>query len=416
MKAEILSIGSEVALGRIADTNAAWLSQRLTEIGYEMTRHTVVADTREEILRALEDTRGRAAVVMVTGGLGPTQDDMTREALAEFGGVPLARSAEAEQSLRAFFERVGRPMVSSNLRQTLVPEGAAIVPNPRGTAVGFALTVDKAEYVALPGVPLEMKLMFEQAAGPRLREIARSFAAVRQLRVFGAGESTVGELLGDLMDRGGNPDVGTQVDSGTISVRVVARADSEEEARRLADEAAEEARRRLGERIVFGEGEEEVEEALACELERAGLTIALAESCTGGQASAYLTDVPGSSAFFLEGCVTYSNASKTARLDVPPELIQAKGAVSAEVAEAMARGMRERSGADIALGMTGIAGPGGGTPAKPVGLVYIALSDAEGTMCEAYRSVGRRREVKTRAARYALNLARLRLKSRPTKK
>lgn len=412
MKAAILSIGSEVALGRIADTNAAWLSRRLIELGCEVARHTAVPDERGEILRALACVAEGADAVVITGGLGPTQDDMTRELVAEHCGVGLAEHAAAGEHLRAFFRRIGRPMSPSNMRQAMLPDGARALPNPRGTAFGFAVSCNGADFYALPGVPAEMRAMFEAEVAPALAAKASSGIALRQLRVFGAGESTVGELLGDLMRRGANPDVGTQVEQGAITVRVLARAETREEAQALADATAEEAMRRLGDDLVFGEGEEEIEEAVARLMERSGLTLAAAESCTGGLVSSLLTDVPGASQWFLEGVVAYSNQCKVSRLGVPEGLIAEKGAVSPEVAEAMVAGMRGRSGADVAVALTGIAGPGGAVPGKPVGLVYVAVADAQGVSVERFQCSGQRTDVKRRAARHALNMVRLRVKRR----
>ena len=415
MKAEIVSIGEEVVLGSIADTNAAWLAQRLTESGYAVARHTAVGDQRADILDALRDATERSDAVVVTGGIGPTLDDITREVLAELAGVGLVESPEARRHVESFFERIGRPMAATNLRQALLPEGADLVPNPRGTAVGVRLRVNGAEVFSLPGVPIEMKLMYEASLRPALEGGEQRAIALRRLRLFGVGESTVAERLGDLMRRGANPEIGTQVERGVIGIRVLARSATREEAERLAEAAAGEVVRRVGEDLVFGRDDERIEDVVVRELERTGLTLATAESCTGGYLAGRLTDVPGVSRFFLEGAVTYSNASKTSRLGVPEALIARKGAVSPEVAEAMAAGMRERSGADLAIALTGIAGPGGGTDAKPVGLVHIALADACGVEVEAFRFAGRREEVKDRSAKTALNLARLRLREAPSR-
>ena len=408
MNAEILSIGTEVVIGSIADTNAAWLSQRLTEIGFTVARHTAVGDDREQMLRALRSARA-AGVVLITGGLGPTADDMTREVLAEFAGVGLAPDPEAADHIRSIFQRLGRTMSENNLRQALIPEGAEMVPNPRGTAPGFALRLGDTELIAMPGVPLEMKMMFEQHVAPRLRERVQARIAVRHLRAYGCGESTFAERLGDLLTPGGNPEIGTQVDNAIIGIRVLARADTPEDAQGLADDTAREVRSRVGQENVFGEGEDRLEDAVARELERTGKTIAVAESCTGGALSNRLTNVPGISRFFLEGAVTYSNKSKTDRLGVPPGMIEEHGAVSAQVAEAMARGIRERSGADLGLALTGIAGPGGATPGKPVGLVYAALAHNGGVETRELHMLGRREEIKDRSAKAALNMVRLHL-------
>jgi nicotinamide-nucleotide amidase len=298
-------------------------------------------------------------------------------------------------------------MTPSNLRQALIPAGAEMIPNPRGTAPGFLLTRGGVEYYAMPGVPSEMKAMFQEHIAPRLRRRADVHAAVRHLRVFGYGESVVGEKLADLMARGANPDVGTQVEQSIIGVRVLARAASAEEADRLADAAADEVRRRLGQEHVFGRDGEQLEEAVARELERTGYTLAVAESCSGGALANRLTNVPGISRFFLEGVVAYSNRSKVERLGVPAGLIEQHGAVSAPVAEAMARGIRGTSGADLGVGVTGIAGPGGGSPAKPVGLVYVAVAGPAGVETRELRLTGQREDIKDRTAKNALHMVRL---------
>ena len=409
MNVEILSIGEEVLLGRIADTNAAWLAQRLTDLGCAVTRHTTVGDSERDMLDALRCAVGRADALLITGGLGPTLDDMTRGALAQFAGVELVADPHAREHLEGFFRRLGRPMTDNNLRQTYLPAGSELIPNPRGTAVGVRLVHEGVEIFALPGVPIEMKMMFDQSVGPALGERASSAIVARHLRIFGLGESAVGKKLDALMRRGANPEVGTQVDGGVIGVRALARADTREEAERMAAEAAGEIVRLVGKEYVFGEDEDRLEDAVARELERTGLTLAVAESCTGGALASGITNAPGVSRFFLEGAVTYSNQSKTARLGVPEALIREKGAVSAEVAESMAAGMCERSGADLALGLTGIAGPGGATATKPVGLVYIALAHAAGVETREFRLIGRREEIKDRAAKNALNMARLHL-------
>ena len=408
--AEILSVGSEILLGRIVDTNAVYLSQELMALGVPVSRHTSVPDEEPALLDALRTAAERTNLLILTGGIGPTADDLTRDAVAEFCGVALREDAAAAKHVRELFARRGRPMPESNLVQALIPEGADVIPNPRGTACGFAVRSGSTEMIVLPGVPHEMKLMFERWVKPHLR---RRFPdqpklVIREIRTIGMPESALGQEIADLMEPGRNPAVGTQATGGIIIVRAMARARDETEAERLLDEAEAVVRARLGD-AVFGVGPQGLPEAVADILERKGLTLAVAESCTGGLVCDMLTDVPGISRFLLEGVVAYSNEAKTARLGVPPELFKTVGAVSREVAVAMADGVRERAGADVGVGITGIAGPGGATPAKPVGLVHVAVSVHGRTEGAELRLFGNRREVKDRAAKYALNLLRMRL-------
>jgi len=415
-RVEILSVGNEVVGGAVADTNAAWLAGHLEALGLEVVGHRAVRDRRPEIVAALEAAAAASDVVVVTGGLGPTPDDLTREAAADAVGRRLVPSPDAETALRAFFRRRGREAHPSNLKQATVPEGAAVLPNRRGTAAGFALAHRGSRFFFLPGVPAEMRGMFDDEVAPRLRGQGSDGAACcRQVPLFGVPESEVGARLKDLMARGANPEVGTLAKTGLIVVRILARGPDDASAAVLADRTAAEVRRRFGEHVVAEEGDS-LPEAVVGELLRSGRTLAVAESCTGGLVAKMLTDVPGVSAGLLEAVVAYSNAAKVRRLDVPERLLATHGAVSREVAEAMARGVRAGSGANLGLAVTGIAGPGGAVPAargraaKPVGLVYLAAADERGIVSEEARLGGHRAQVRTRAAMMALDLLRRRLR------
>ena len=415
MNAQIVSIGNEVTGGAIADTNAAWLAQRLEELGATVTRHVAVRDVLPEIVEALEKASSSADVVIVTGGLGPTPDDLTRQAACDLTGRRLVPDARAEEMLAEFFRRRGRTPHPSNLKQASLPEDAALLANPRGTAAGFSVEHNGARLFFMPGVPAEMKGMFADQVVPRLREGASGpVAFCRLISLFGVPESEVGAALADLMKPGANPEVGTMAKAGLIVVRILARASGAQAARSLADEAAAQVRERFGAHVVSVEGDS-LAQAVAKLLLEGGTTIALAESCTGGMLAGMLTDVPGISKSFLEGVVAYSNAAKIGRLGVPARLIEAHGAVSREVAEAMATGIRGLSGADIGVSVTGIAGPGGTIPAaadrraKPVGLVHLALADRKGIISREVRFSGDRTQVRTRAAMTALDMIRRRL-------
>ncbi len=411
MNAVIISCGTELVTGQCVDTNSAWLSARLTAAGVRVAAHVTVGDDAEELAGAVRKALQEAELVLLSGGLGPTPDDLTREAIASAIDEPLLENTEALAQIVRFFERWQRPMPESNRRQATLPRGCGVIANPRGTAPGIRHVRGDRRLYAFPGVPAEMKAMFEAEVGPLLSQLtggARTKSAC--LRCFGISEARLGELLADLMQRGRNPSVGTTASQAILSVRVLAEGDSAEAARRLLSTDVSDIRRRVGSPI-FGENDDTLEGIVAGLLVAQGKTIAVAESCTGGLLAARLTDVPGSSAYFLRGYVAYSNAAKTELLGVATDLITEQGAVSEPVARAMAAGCRERAGTDYAIAITGIAGPAGGSPDKPVGLIFIAL--AESTDVRVSRHLlGEhlsREEVRDRACKTALNMLRLRL-------
>ncbi len=408
MKAEILSVGSELMAGRIADTNAAFLSDSLTLLGFEVTRHTAIGDTQAEIVATIREIAPRARVAVVTGGIGPTPDDLTRQAFAEACGAEMTQDAGALANLERLFAARGAKPSPSNLIQSFIPKGADVIQNPRGTAAGFAVTIQGCRFFSLPGVPSEMKVMYQQSVEPELRGMTDATTVVRSLHCFGVGESLIGERLADVMAEGHNPDVATQARDGVITIRATSTAADPVTAQRRLDEVVALIRERMSD-AIFGEEDCTLAGAVARLLEKHSLALAVAESCTGGEITAALTDVPGISRFLVESAVTYSNGAKTRRLGVPKTLIEKYGAVSREVAEAMAQGMRLTSGSDVALSITGIAGPSGATPTKPVGLVYIGFADGRNVHVEEARLNGDRRQIKDRAAKRALNALRLHL-------
>ncbi|MBI4391210.1 MAG: competence/damage-inducible protein A [candidate division NC10 bacterium] len=414
MNAEILTVGTELLLGQIVDTNAAFVAERLAEAGIDVYCKTTVGDNAARIEAALRQALGRAQVVLCTGGLGPTEDDLTRDVVAAVTGRPLRLDPAVLAQIQARFARRGIPMPKSNERQAQVPEGAEVLENPRGTAPGLLLRLPPDRTVILvPGVPAEMRPMVTEMVLPRLREAygLRGRIRSRVLRTVGVSESRVNELLGDLWEER-NPTIALLARSGEIHVRITAKAETEEELARLLDAREAQVRERLGD-ILFGRDEEGLEVVVGRLLTERGLSLAVAESCTGGLLAHRITNVPGSSAYFERGAVTYSNRAKTALLGVPDELIAAKGAVSAEVAAAMAEGMRERAGTDLAVAVTGIAGPGGGTAEKPVGLTYVALAHASGVEAHEFRFFTDRDLNKQRAAQTALDLVRRHLLGLP---
>jgi len=413
MNAIIISIGNELTSGQTIDSNSAYLSEQLGSLGIETLSHVTVGDDRAATARAIIAAAGEAQLVLVTGGLGPTADDLTRHALADaMGGVELVQDAASLAELEDFFRRRGRSMVDANRIQAMFPAGSRPIANACGTAAGIAARVGGATVYVMPGVPSEMRRMFAERIAPELPS-GRVAIVRRTLCTFGAGESDVGARIDDLMARGANPLVGTTVDAGLISIRVASRAATPDEAARQADATIAEIARRLGD-LVVGQGEHAMSAAVGMELRRRGQSLATAESCTGGLIGGMITDVAGASDYYLGGVVSYANSVKRDLLAVGQDILAANGAVSEPVARAMAEGCRRRFGADWAVSATGIAGPSGGSNdmEKPVGLVYIGLC---GPGCEeVHRHVlpGDRSGIRTRAALTALNHLRLGLRMR----
>lgn len=402
----IISVGNEVLSGHTVDTNASTIARQLRAIGIPTISVHTVADLQSTIVQALRLAAEEADIVIVTGGLGPTDDDLTREGFADFLGVELELREDLLVRIGEFFRRRGVPMVRKNAAQARIPKGAQAVPNEWGTAPGIVAEKDGKVFFALPGVPQEMERMLAASVLPRLQALAQSQAmVVRKLKCFGAGESTIAEKIGNVMDRSRNPLVNCTAHAGVITLEIVATSQTVAEAERLAQEREAALRDVLGP-LVYGVGEETLAEVVGRQLQRMGKTLAVAESCTGGLVAKLMTDVPGSSRYFLRGWVTYSNQAKVEELGVPQELIERYGAVSEPVAEAMARGARRKARADYAISITGIAGPDGGTDEKPVGLVYLSV-DFEGQVHTARKVfAGERRFVRLRAAQTALDILR----------
>ena len=408
--AEIVTIGTEMLLGDLVDTNTAWLSSHLAPLGVAIYRHTTVGDNRQRIVAAILEAASRADLVVTTGGLGPTSDDLTNECLALAAGREMIEYPEAREHVDEMFRRFGRTPTPSNYKQALFPEGTRLIPNPLGTAMGALLELDDALVATFPGVPGEMKAMFEETLAPLIKERTDGAIVSRTLWFTGIGESALAEQVQDLLDAS-DPTVAPLAGQGKVRLRITARASTPEEAEKKIEPVAEEILDRLGE-YYFGMDSETIESVLARLLGERGATLALAESCTGGLLAKRLTDMAGSSAYFKEGLVTYSNESKERLLGVPHDLLVEHGAVSEPVAKAMAEGARKLAGSDYALSVTGVAGPDGGTEEKPVGLVYVGLADeGETTVKKLDLSAWRRsREaIRERTANRAFDLLRRRL-------
>lgn len=377
--AEIIAVGSELLTPSRVDTNSLWLTRQLNELGIQVRLKTIVGDDAARLEEALSDALKRSQVVITTGGLGPTEDDITRQIAAKTIGRPLRLDGNIEQELKAKFESRGIRMPDINLRQAMVPEGAIVLPNHKGTAPGLLVEQDGRILVLLPGPPRELMPMYLDSVAGRLSAVSGGMVLRRmELRAAGLGESALDELIHPVYSQYRNPSTTILFSEEGLEVHLTAEASTIEEADALLDEVATKIEERAGEFIYSRKGET-LAEVVARLLTDKGLTLATAESCTGGLIAKMITDIPGSSKFFLEGFVTYSNEAKIVRLDLDSGLIERYGAVSEEVACAMAEGVRKISGASIGIGVTGIAGPDGGTPEKPVGLVYLAYSDASHT-------------------------------------
>jgi nicotinamide-nucleotide amidase len=389
-RAAIFSIGTELTRGEIDNTNASWLAERLTAIGLDVSCIESVPDDPVAITQALERLSQANVLVVSTGGLGPTTDDITSATVASWLGVGRVRDLAVIEALRERLAKVGRQLTASNSQQADFPEGATILDNPHGTAPGFAVSRGSSRLFFMPGVPREMRAMFETHVEPVARGLVQGAQHQIRLRCFGAPESVLNDKLAGLEAAHGIQ-IGYRAHFPEVQVKLLALAATPEAAAAKAAAAAVDARARLGS-AVYAEGESELPRALGDILRERKLTLGLAESCTGGLVGSLLTRHAGSSEFLLGGVISYSNQVKHTQLGVPAPLLEANGAVSPEVARAMAEGALELFGSDLALSLTGIAGPGGATPGKPVGLVYYALATSTGTIVRDITLSGRPRE------------------------
>jgi nicotinamide-nucleotide amidase len=406
MKAEIIAVGSELLTPTRLDTNSLFLTEQLNRLGIEVVRKVVVGDLRDQIRDAFEEALGRVELVLSIGGLGPTADDRTRETVAELLGRKLVRSDAILRGIEARFRRLGRPMPEINIRQAMVPEGAVVLENSRGTAPGLWMEADGHIVILLPGPPPELKAVFAEQVEARLAERAPSARLFRrELRVAGMPESDVEQRIAPIYARYPEAETTILASPGEIQIHLRAWSAERAAAEKLLNEMVERIILTLGENIFTTKGES-LEEVVARQLTLNGATIAVAESCTGGLLAERLTSIPGSSSYFLGGVVCYSNELKSAWVDVPEELIKAKGAVSAEVSRALAEGIRRRSGSTLGLGVTGIAGPGGGSAEKPVGTVHIALAEEAGSKERGMRFPGDRDRIRWQASQTALDMVR----------
>jgi nicotinamide-nucleotide amidase len=405
MNAEILAVGTELLMGQIANTNAQYISGRLPEVGMNVYYHSVVGDNPKRLKECLAQSLSRSDVVIMTGGLGPTQDDLTKETVAEAFGRKMVLDQESLELIKNYFSRINRPMVDSNTKQAYFPEGSIIMQNNRGTAPGCIVEKDDKVIIMLPGPPSEMKPMFEESVMTYFKNKADYKIVSKFLRIFGIGESSLEDQLIDLINKQTNPTLATYAKEGEVTLRITAKCGKEEDGEAVLAPVLDEVRRRIGD-CIYTTDDKNLEQVVAQLLIENNMSISLAESCTGGLVAARLTDNPGISKVLDRAAVTYSNRAKTEELGVNPVTLSKYGAVSRQTAEEMATGIRMKAKSALGLSVTGIAGPDGGTSEKPVGLVYIALSYERGLKTKELKLGGTRTKIRNITVLHALDMIR----------
>lgn len=404
--AELIAIGTELLLGNIANTDAQMISQGLSELGINVYYHTVVGDNPDRVRQAVEIARRRADIIITTGGLGPTCDDLTKVALAEAFGKPLVYHEPSAQRIRDRFAAMERPVTENNFQQAMVPEGCTVLDNDWGTAPGVAFEADGTHVILLPGPPRECEMMFRHRAVPYLKTLSDGVIASRTVKTFGIGESAAEALLRDLMNALHNPTLAPYAKPTGTELRITAHAATEEEAYALIAPVEEQVKEILGEHVI-GVNVNSIQEVCLNLLNEKALTLGTAESCTGGLIAKLITDLPGASAVLKGGIVSYTNEVKAGVLGVPEDMLEKYGAVSPQVAESMARGAKKVLGCDIALSATGVAGPDPDDRGNPVGLVYLGLAYGEDCIVREYHAgKGDRDRVRRMSAGTALDMVR----------
>lgn len=408
MNAEVITVGTEILMGQILNTNSQYIANKLAELGISHYYDTTVGDNWDRLCTAIENALDRSDIVILTGGLGPTSDDITKEAAAHVMKRDLVLDRPSLEKIKNHFSSRGKVMPENNIKQAMLPDGCIILKNEVGTAPGCIIESDNGTAILLPGPPREMNPMFEHGVLPYLGRISDSILYTRVIRIFGMGESAVASMIKDVIDKQTNPTIAPYVKPGEVTLRVTAKCNNIDEGKALAEPVIKEICSIIGE-AVYSTDDEGLNEVCSRMLADKQLTLAVAESCTGGMLSSTLVSVPGSSRWFVEGAVTYSNDSKLRRLGVKPDSVAQFGAVSRIVAAQMAEGARLSSGADIGISTTGIAGPCGGSDNKPVGLVYVGIADLDGTYVKELRLNGSREHIRNLATLNALDLLRRRL-------
>ena len=405
MDAEIIAVGTELLLGEILNSDAQFLAGELSRFGINVFYQTVVGDNHDRLMSTIRTALERSDIVITSGGLGPTHDDITKETLAEAMGVQLELHEESLERMKSYFNRIGRYMSPTNVKQAMMPKGCIVLPNNCGTAPGGIVEKDGKAAIFLPGPPREITAMFRESVEPYLRAKAQGILYSKTLRIFGMGESAVEEVLSEFMRSAVNPTIAPYAKTDEVTLRITAKCIDEKEGEALIAPVEQKIREVLGD-CVYGIGDDTLFSVVSDELRKRRMTISFAESCTGGMLAAGITDLEGASDIFCEGHVTYSNQAKMKYLGVSEATLSKFGAVSAQTAEEMAKGLRLASGADIALAVTGIAGPGGGSDEKPVGLVYIGISAPDMNWTREFRFHGDRDRIRRRTCMEAMELVR----------
>lgn len=410
MTVEIISVGTELLLGNIVNTNTQYLAEKCAGLGLAMYYQSVVGDNEERMTASFRQAFERSDVVILTGGLGPTEDDLTKEVCAKVLGLPLVLHERSRQRIADYFIRTSRKNITeNNWKQAMIPEGAIVLDNDNGTAPGLIVESDNVTVILLPGPPGELKPLFEGQVVPYLKKRSPFTICSSMVKLIGVGESRAETIIKDMIDSQTNPTIATYAKTGECDIRVTARAGSEQEAMALINPTVQELFKRFGDNIYTTHEEETLEQAVVKLLKERGLTVTTAESCTGGLVAARLINVSGASDVIKSGFITYCDESKHSVLGVPARLLEKYGAVSEQVAESMAVGGAKLAGADACLSVTGIAGPDGGTEEKPVGLVYIGCCLEGKTIVREFRMRGNREKIREQAVVQALDLLRRRL-------
>ena len=381
MKTAILSVGTEILFGQIVNTNTVYLSQQMNMLGFDVMYHYTVGDNPKRVEEMIDLAFQDCDLILTTGGLGPTQDDLTKEVACKALDDELVMMDDVLEEIEKYFQTLGREMTENNKKQAIMPSRATVFHNDAGTAPGFALEKNGKYIVCMPGPPREMTRMFQKSVVPFLQRMSQGSLYYRQIRFFGIGESMLETKLMDLIDNQTDPTLATYAKEGECSLRIASKRDTEEEAKQAVDEMLEQVKERVG-HYIYSCDNEELAQVVACKLMDKGLSLSSAESCTGGMFASTMTDIPGISQCFDRGLVTYSNQAKMEELGVRAETLEKFGAVSEETALEMVEGLQRVSSSDVCISVTGIAGPGGGTEEKPVGLVYIGFAYGDKKLCK----------------------------------
>ena len=403
---ELIAVGTEILLGNIVNTNAAYLSEKCAELGFSCYYQNVVGDNAKRLEETIRQALSRADIVLLSGGLGPTEDDLTKETAAAVLGKKLVLHEKSREAIRTYFRKKGMEIAENNWKQAMVPEDCIVIDNPNGTAPGIIMEDQGRHLILMPGPPGELIPMFEDSISPYLQNLQTEVIYSKTVKVCGVGESKAEMQIKDLIDQQSNPTIATYAKIGEVHLRVTARAESREKAKQLVKPMVKELRRRFGDSVYTTKEKVTLEQSVADLLKERGYTITTAESCTGGMLAARLINVPGVSEVYRTGFITYANKAKRKELGVLKETLRLYGAVSRETAMEMVRGAAEHADAEVALATTGIAGPDGGTEAKPVGLVYISCYVAGEVTVREFRFSGNRAKIRESAVAAALTLAR----------